>query len=221
MQAGRVLEPMVSRPAARRGTLQRYRWPVKRRSSRNGSDPKALHTQRQDAHPETAVSGSAGTGTSERMVRLRVICKAPPDPDQHGAIFGLQDNSTASHWDLHAGTRKSNGDFVFGCEVRVRPNARNTRPNFLGNFVHGKPDERFLYLSWRPRDWRPGQPEPPSSCWQRRMKIHLSTITWDQIEEATRSEGVLEATVAGTAKDGGPNCASVPLLGEGWTVRKL
>ncbi|MBX3747056.1 MAG: hypothetical protein KF833_17245 [Verrucomicrobiae bacterium] len=154
------------------------------------------------------------------MVRLRVVCKAPPDPDQHGAIFGLQDNSTAAHWSLHAGTRTSSGDIVFGCDVRVRANARTADPNFLGDYVHGKPDERFLYLSWRPRDWRSGQPERASPRWQRRMKIHLGTVTWEQIEEATQSGGVLGATVEGTGKDGGPNCASVPLLGNGWEVER-
>ena len=53
------------------------------------------------------------------------------------------------------------------------------------------------------------------------MKIHLSTITWELIEQATKSGGVLEATIEGTAKDGGPNCASVPLLGDGWKVDRM
>jgi hypothetical protein len=145
---------------------------------------------------------------------------APPDPDQHGANFGLQDNFTAAHWTVHAGIRKANGDFVFECDARVRPNARTGDPNFLGDFVHGKPDERFLYLSWRPKEWRAGQPEASSPYWTRRMKIHLRTITWEQIDEATQLSGVLEASVHGTGKDGGPSCASVPLLGGGWTIRK-
>lgn len=166
------------------------------------------------------MAGNSPAGTSERIVRLRVGCKAPPDPDQHGAIFGLQDNSSTAQWGVHSGTRKSNGDFVFECDVRVRPNARTAGPNFLGDFIHGKPDERFLYLSWRPKDWRPGQPESASPHWTRRMKIHLRTVTWELIEQATQSGGVLEATVEGTGKDGGPNCASVPLLGEGWAAKK-
>jgi hypothetical protein len=151
---------------------------------------------------------------------LRVVCKAPPDPVQHGANFGLQDKSAAAHWKLQAGIRKGNGDFVFDCEARVRPHPRTGEPNFLGDFVHGLPDERFLYLSWRPKDCQPLQPAMGFSSWTRRMKIHLSGITWQQIEEATQAGGVLEASVQGTGKDGGPNCASVPLLGGGWTVRK-
>lgn len=212
--------PVVGKGRARPGTRQRYRGRVKRQPSRNGSDAKALNSREQPAHRAPAVSGPSGAGRSEQIVRLRVICKAPPDPDKHRAIFGLQDNSTAAQWTLHAGVRKANGDFVFECDARVRPNARTGDPNFLGDFVHGKPDERFLYLSWRPKDCRPVQPSMESSCWTRRMKIHLSGITWRQIEEATQSGGLLEASVQGTGKDGGPSCASVPLLGGGWTVRK-
>ncbi len=158
--------------------------------------------------------------TAEQSVRLRVICKAPPDPERHGATFGLQDKSSTAAWVVNPGKRKPNGDLHFECEVRVQPNARTGEPNFLGDFAHGSAEQRFLYLSWRPNERRLGQPESPSSCWQRRMKIHLSTITWERIEQATQSGGVLEATVEGTGKDGGPNCASVSLLGAGWTVRK-
>lgn len=193
---------------------------MKKRPSRNGSDAEALNSRRQDAHPVPAVPGLLGAGTSERVVRLRVVCKAPPDPDQHRANFGLQDNSTAAHWMLHVGIRKANGDFVFECDARVRSNARTGDPNFLGDFVHGKPDERFLYLSWRPKDCRLAQPGMASPSWTRRMKIHLRGITWQQIEEATQAGGVLEASVQGTGKDGGPSCASVPLLGGGWTISR-
>ena len=193
---------------------------MKKRQSGNDTGGNALGSRGNLAHLEAAIPGSARDGTSERLVRLRVICKAPPDPDEHGANFGLQDNTTAAHWMLHAGARKANGDFVFECVARVRPNARTGNPNFLGDFVHGKPDERFLYLSWRPKDCRPVQPAMGSSRWSRRMKIHLSGITWQQIEEATQAGGVLEASVQGTGKDGGTSCASVPLLGGGWAIRK-
>lgn len=210
---------MVSRPGARPGTRQSYRGPVRNQHSRRGDNGTRLSSQDQNANRETAPPGSSDAGSLERLVRLRIICKAPPDPVQHAANFGLQDKSAAAHWKLQAGIRKGNGDFVFDCDARVRPILRTGKPNFLGDFVHGKPDERFLYLSWRPKDCRPVQPAMQFSSWTRRMKIHLSGITWQQIEEATQAGGVLEASVQGTGKDGGPNCASVPLLGGGWTVR--
>ena len=52
------------------------------------------------------------------------------------------------------------------------------------------------------------------------MKIHLSTITWAQIDGALDEDGFLETRVEGTAADGGPNCASVVLLDGGWQVRR-
>ena len=69
---------------------------------------------------------------------------------------------------------------------------------FLGPFVHGGTADRFLYLSWRPKDWHPGGPEVPCSTWLRRMKVRLGSIIWPQIEQAVRQNGVLEKKVAST-----------------------
>lgn len=157
---------------------------------------------------------------TERNVNMRIICKAPPNPEDYGAEFGLQDNSTTAHWIIHPGAVHPNGDIHFEFGVRVRPNARTGAPNFLGEFVHGDTTKRFVYLSWRPLRWRPGQPESPSPAWSRRMKVHLCSITWEQVEHVVQQDGVLEAVVEGTGRDGGPNCASVQVLGDGWSVRK-
>jgi len=154
----------------------------------------------------------------EQSIRLRVICQKPPSPRQYGAEFGLQDNSSTSAWVLHAGRNQPNGDIHFECECRLRPHQRTGSPNFLGPFVHGTTEERFLYLSWRPFAWHPGQPEP-ACTWVRRIKVHLKSVTWEQIDETMKKGGVLEAAVAGTGRDGGPSCASVPLVGGGWKVR--
>jgi len=154
----------------------------------------------------------------EEIVKLRIICLGPPDPAKYGAEFGLQDNSSTADWIVHKG-RSIKGDLHFECECRVRPQKTNGAPNFLGLFVHGNPAERFLYLSWRPVKWLPGQPEPATRVWVRRMKVHLRSISWEQIDEAVGIGGVLEARVEGTGRDGGPACASVPLLGGGWFVR--
>ena len=153
----------------------------------------------------------------EQRVRLRIICQSPPSPQQHGALFGLQDNSTTADWLIHSGRVDASGDIRFDCECRVRPHHQTGLPNFLGPFAHGDASRRFLYLSWRPQKWRPGQPEP--ACWLRRIKVHLSSITWEQIEESVASGGVLEAVLPGTGRHGGPSCASVPLVGGDWAVR--
>ena len=121
---------------------------------------------------------------------------------------------------IHAGESRSNSDIHFQCECRVRPHLGTGAPNFLGPLVQGDAARRFLYLSWRPVGWRPGQPEPPCPAWVRRIKVHLSPITWQQIDEAVKIGGVLEAVVPGTGRDGGPSCASVPLIGGGWVVKR-
>lgn len=155
----------------------------------------------------------------EERIRLRVICRKPLPAHEYGAEFGLQDNSATSPWVIHAGTPRANGDVVFECECRVRPHPRTGAPSFLGDFVHGDAARRFLYLSWRPRNWRPGDPDPAAPGWVRRIKVHLSSITWSLIDEAVKG-GALEAAVAGTSKDGGPACASIPLEGRGWSVTR-
>lgn len=155
---------------------------------------------------------------SQRL-RLRIVCLRPPDPGQHNAEFGLQEKRTGD-WILHAGKRQRNGDFVFDFECEVRPRRSGTSPDFSGQFIHGKPGERFVYLSWKPRGWKPGTPEPGAPHCVRRMKIHLKSIRWAQVESALKGGSCLEAIVLGTATDGGPNCASVPLT-HGWQLRTL
>jgi len=50
--------------------------------------------------------------------------------------------------------------------------------------------------------------------WQRRAKVPLDGITWSMIKKGS----VIEARISGTARDGGPACATVPLLGGGWRI---
>jgi hypothetical protein len=54
--------------------------------------------------------------------------------------------------------------------------------------------------------------------WSRRMKVPLQGITWALIRQATSKAGrKLLAKIPGKGKDGGPNCATVQLLGH-WEV---
>jgi hypothetical protein len=46
-------------------------------------------------------------------------------------------------------------------------------------------------------------------------------ISADQIEKVLASPNtILEAKIVGVGRDGGPSCASVKLLGDGWTIGK-
>lgn len=86
-------------------------------------------------------------------------------------------------------------------------------PNFLGKFAQGPKDQRFVYVN---SGTYAGQKD---TCWSRRAKISLMTISGEQVEEALVSNGRLEAEIMGTGRDGGPMCASVPIIG-GWRVVK-
>ena len=159
---------------------------------------------------------SALRSRGKTLLRLRIHCLQPPDPRRHKARFGLQEKKPGD-WVLHEGTRRANGDILFECECQVKPRRSGEPPDFAGPFVHGKPGERFLYLSWKPDGWSSTEPEP-TTTFVRRIKLHLRDITWAQIGEAFHTGGVLQAIIAGTARDGGPACASVPLVGGKWQL---
>jgi hypothetical protein len=136
-----------------------------------------------------------------------LICVAPPSPPEGDAErlteFGLQHGKE----DVQPGVTQPNGTVRCECDVRVKRDPVTKAPNFLGPYAYGTPAARFLYLSWR-------REEGGEWHWIRRLKIHLASITWEQIEAVGRTEGsVLEARIAGTGS------GTVPLLGEGWTVR--
>lgn len=91
-------------------------------------------------------------------------------------------------------------DFLF--DLRVERNAKSGKPNFLGPYAHGKPGERFLYLSW-------GVRTGPLFQMFRRAKIPLSHLDWATVETAVRTKRPIEARLRLTDTKGGPLCASV------------
>ena len=158
------------------------------------------------------------TKSNEKIVRMRIVCVDPLEHTKHNAIFGVQDKKRVEH----EGVKQSNGDIHYDIEVRAKCDVVDSinrfdlpetkKPNFLGPWTNGTRDKRFLYLSWK--SINPKNPSP----WTRRMKIHLSSITWEQVEEVDRVEhGALEVRVAGRDYEGAPACGSVS-LGEGWMV---
>lgn len=163
---------------------------------------------------------------NDTIVRLRVVCVAPPDPGEYDATFGLQDKQGR----LHPRTPDAGGDVRFDLEVQARWDTGRRAFRFRGPFVHGTPDAPFLYLSWRlhnPEEGKGEGPLPPfppkeSGAWLRRSKVSLAPITRDQVEQASRRErSGLEIRVPGKGADGGPASGSVTPLDDGWTVRDL
>jgi uncharacterized protein YdhG (YjbR/CyaY superfamily) len=85
--------------------------------------------------------------------------------------------------------------------------SRSEPPRLTGPFAQGPPAGRFVYVC---SGTLAGQAE---SCWTRRAKVPLTSITWEHVEKALDDpERVLEAAICGTGRDGGPACASVPLV---------
>jgi hypothetical protein len=94
--------------------------------------------------------------------------------------------------------------------VRVNK-AKDSTPNFLGEFVQGPVGERFLYIDI---GTYAGQTE---TCWSRRLKIPLRGTTWELMDKASAMAAALETRVPGAGKDGSPACATVKPF-SGWVV---
>jgi hypothetical protein len=141
----------------------------------------------------------------ERELRLRIVLEKPPT----GVDFGLQRGRGSSYETIQKQSSKFE-DLHFEFMVRVKQREDGT-PNFLGPFVQGPTQDRFIYLDI---GTYAGQTNTP---WSRRLKIPLRDITWKLLEEAWNSSKALEARVPGTGNDGGPSCGSVKRL-DGWKV---
>lgn len=140
----------------------------------------------------------------EREIPLRVTVVAPPADIAYAMQRGRDE--------LHQRTRSTGADLSFDFSVRVRAAAKGGL-NFLGPFTQGAPSVRFVYVNM---GTAAGDAESP---WARRAKVPLMGITEALVDQVVKTPGArLEARYAGTAKDGLPSCASVKLLGDGWTL---
>ncbi|MGE0097827.1 MAG: DUF5990 family protein [Hydrogenophaga sp.] len=83
--------------------------------------------------------------------------------------------------------------------------------NFRGPFAQGTPADRFVYVN-------SGNYAGQENCpWERRAKIKLAGIPRHLVETAAGdANSAIEGRILGTAKDGGPVCASVPPQAINW-----
>jgi hypothetical protein len=143
----------------------------------------------------------------EHELPLHITLVHPP----RDVVFCLQ----RGKGEIVSPVRATGGDLSFELSVRVRDGRADGLPNFLGPFTQGPPAGRFVYVNSGTSAGEAG------SCWTRRAKVPLAAITWPLIEAALAApDAVLEARIAGVARDGGPACATVPLLEGGWHVAK-
>ncbi|HEV2702524.1 MAG TPA: DUF5990 family protein [Steroidobacteraceae bacterium] len=141
----------------------------------------------------------------EQEIALRVTVLGIPA----GVAFAMQ----RGKFELLPPSHATADTLAFEFKVRIAERKDGGAPNVLGPYAHGKPDDRFLYLNSGTSVGQLGSP------WTRRAKIKTGGISWKLVAALrTRPGAVLEARIGGRAKDGGPCCATVPLLEGGWNV---
>lgn len=140
------------------------------------------------------------------VVPLRIVIVNPVP----GVFLRVQSGRS----DLLEPGRAGSDVVEFDLTLRAGPPRAGGQPNFLGAIAQGPPAARFIYVN---AGRRCGQSDTP---WDRRAKIPLTGITREQLAAVLAKRGArLEGRIDGRARDGGPACASVPLLSPGWRVR--
>jgi len=121
-------------------------------------------------------------------MKLRITLLSPPP----GVVFSLQDRNNQ----LTQQTLSTGADITFELEIEIDATGRAKGP-----FAMGPPAARFLYINSGSYAGQPG------IVFNRRAKLPLTNLP---------NAPVLETQINGRAKDGGPACATVPLLNGGW-----
>jgi hypothetical protein len=136
---------------------------------------------------------------------LRLVLVDPPA----NVDYGIQ-RGRGSKYEAMFVQQRTRGDVGFDFSINA---SKSGAPNFSGDFVQGTPARRFIYVDV---GTCAGQKNTP---WSRRMIVLLNGITREQINKALKPGHRLSARIQGTGKDGGPSCATVPLI-DGWNVIK-
>ena len=131
-------------------------------------------------------------------ISLRIILESPLT----GVDFGIQKGS-GSKYETIQKQRSGSTDLCFDLKISFKE-SKTGLPDFSGTLVQGPLSERFIYVDI---GTCAGQLD---SLWSRRLKIPLRDISFETIKLLLADSSlILETRVPGTAKDGGPNCATV------------
>lgn len=143
----------------------------------------------------------------ESTITLQIILVKPTP----GVMFGLQKGSGSNYETVEKQIPVSN-DLSFKFTITVKGDrSKDKYPKFSGSFVQGPADNKFVYIDI---GTYAGQPD---TIWSRRLKIPLTGITWKDIDSLSEFS-ILQTSVPGTGKDGGPNCATVKPFA-GWHIK--
>jgi hypothetical protein len=145
--------------------------------------------------------------TMDQQLTCRIVLEAPPP----NVDFALQ-VGRGSTFELTQKQRSTGKDLRFDVSVSVRKMADQAQPDCRGPAVQGPKGQRFIYIN---SGTYAGQ---LATQWGRRLKVPLAGITTVMVTRVlTDARSVLEARVPGTAKDGGPNAATVKPF-TGWRI---
>lgn len=143
--------------------------------------------------------------TSEITLQIILVKPTP------GVMFALQ-KGAGSNYETVQNQIPSSGDLSFKFAVALKGDrSKDKYPKFAGSFVQGPADNKFVYIDIGTYAGQTG------TIWSRRLKIPLTGITWNDIDSLSE-HSMLQTSVPGTGKDGGPNCATVKPFA-GWFVK--
>ena len=143
---------------------------------------------------------------SEITLQIKLVKPIP------GVIFGLQKGSGRNYETVQK-QLSTTEDLTFTFQAKLRDNpSRDNLPKFSGHFIQGPSANQFIYIDI---GTSAGQSD---THWSRRLKIPLIGVTWKELD-ALSASSILQTSVPGTGKDGGPNCATVKPF-EGWYIQQ-
>lgn len=146
----------------------------------------------------------------DQQIKFSIILKTPPA----GIDYALQKGS-GSKYETVQTQRSVSKDLQFEFTAMLKRSKGAHAPDFGGPFVQGPGDGRFVYIDIGTYAGQWG------TEWSRRLKIPLSGISFEMVETLLdNTSAILETSVPGTGKDGGPNCATVKPF-DGWYIKKV
>lgn len=131
-----------------------------------------------------------------KYVQLILVVVAPPS----GVAFAVQRGR-----DQLLQPYASTAELIsFAITLNLGPALADGAFNFQGPYAQGTPADRFVYVN---SGVRAGQAD---TRWERRAKIKMAGIPRELVDAAADdSNRAIEARFPGTARDGGPVCATV------------
>lgn len=152
-----------------------------------------------------------GTKSNPTSIVVHLICEHWPTNNFAG-FDGRQDIQVElpTRDGPVPGTPRESSTLAWTTEILLKP-LPDGSVDFAGPAVEGKRGERFFYLNWSSRTIHGRERF-------RRTKIQLRELTAEQLKRLQTKGGTITARISALARDGGPACATVPLLGGSWQV---